>query len=93
MERGYDIFEKARSYVSGLAKRARFVMSAAAGKIQIVAKTDKHMILKFYRSADDRNSGKVIVVKRNPRAYWIDDYKDAAVPKRFSKGYDSHGPE
>ncbi len=76
IEEGYDIYEKARSVVSGLAKRARFAMSAAKGKIHIIGKTPDEMILKYYRAARDKDSGRIIMVKRNPKAYWIDDYKE-----------------
>ncbi len=81
IEEGYEIFEKARSMVSGLAKRARFVMSHATGKIEIVGLDDKYIFFKYHRAADDRDSGKFMVFKRNPNAYWLDDYLEKVSEK------------
>ena len=53
IEEGYTIIEQARSMVSGLAKRARFVMSHATGKIEIVGKTAERIYFKYYRAAHD----------------------------------------
>ncbi len=76
IEEGYEITEKAKAMVSGLAKRARFVMSHSSGKIEIVGKTDNFVYFKYLRAAEDINSGRFIVLKSNPKAYWIDDYED-----------------
>ncbi len=76
IEEGYQVFEAARGLCSGLAKRARFTMSHELGKIEIVSLTDEHVIFKFHRAADNRNTAKVLVFRRNPEAYWLDDYKD-----------------
>ncbi|AEH45908.1 lysine 2,3-aminomutase YodO family protein [Thermodesulfatator indicus DSM 15286] len=76
IEEGYQIFEKARGLVSGVAKRARFTMSHALGKLEILALTDEEVIFKFHRAADNRNTGKILIYKRNPDAYWLDDYTE-----------------
>ncbi len=76
IEEGYQIFEAARGLCSGLAKRARFTMSHEKGKIEIAALTEEHIIFKFHRAADNRNTGKVLVYRRNPEAYWLDDYAE-----------------
>ncbi len=76
IEEGYQVFEKAKGLCSGLAKRARFTMSHELGKIEIVALTDEYIIFKFHRAADNYNTAKVLVFRRNPEAYWLDDYKD-----------------
>lgn len=76
IERGYQIFETARGRVSGVAKRARFVMSHAMGKIEIAAMTREHVIFKFHRAARNQDTGKVLVYRRNPQAYWLDDYTE-----------------
>ena len=77
MEAGYNIFEEARSKVSGLAKRARFVMSHTSGKIEIVGIHDGNVYLKYHRAASAGNSSLFMVLKSNPDAYWLDDYSDA----------------
>ncbi len=76
IERGYRIFEAARGQVSGVAKRVRFVMSHAMGKLEIAALTRENVIFKFHRAARNQDTGKVMVYRRNPEAYWFDDYSD-----------------
>jgi KamA family protein len=76
IEEAYDIFEKARTLGSGLAKRARFVMSHASGKIEICGKTEEHIYFKYHRTAFAKDDGRFMVYKRNPKATWFDDYKD-----------------
>lgn len=76
IEEGYQIFLKAIMNVSGLAKRARFVMSHETGKIEVAALTKEHIIFKYQRAHDPKNAGKFMVYKRNQNAYWLDDYKD-----------------
>lgn len=93
IEEGYEIFEQAKSMVSGLAKRAKFVMSHASGKIEIVGKTDGRMYFKFHRAANDRDSGKFIVCKSNPAACWFDDYEEVKQSWPADKPYRTHGPE
>jgi lysine 2,3-aminomutase len=76
VEEGYRIFEAARSRCSGLAKRARFVMSHARGKIEVAGLTDGFVFLKFHRAADEEDSARFMVFRRNPEAYWLDDYDE-----------------
>ncbi len=74
IEEAYRIFSAAIERVSGLAKRARFSMSHATGKIEIVGLTDDHAVFKYHRAADPRNTGRLMLFRRNPDAYWFDDY-------------------
>ncbi|MDH5763543.1 MAG: KamA family radical SAM protein [Nitrospinota bacterium] len=76
MEEAFEIFETARTRCSGLAKRARFVMSHDSGKIEIIGLTERHIYFKYLRAADEENDAKFMVFKRNPEAYWFDDYKE-----------------
>jgi len=76
VEEGYEIFEQAKSLVSGLAKRARYVMSHTTGKIAILGKTENTVCFKYHRAARDRDSGRFMVFKSNPDAYWLDDYDE-----------------
>ncbi len=76
VEEGYRIFERAKARVSGLAKRARFVMSHASGKIEVVGLTHDLIFFKYHRSARREDSGRFLAFKRNPDAYWFDDYSD-----------------
>ena len=76
LEEAFEIFESARTRCSGLGKRARFVMSHATGKIEVVGLTEKYIYFKYLRAADEDNGAKFMVFKRDPEAYWFDDYKE-----------------
>ena len=86
LEEGYKIFEKARKKCSGLAKRARLVMSHETGKVEMVGMLDGQVFFKYNRSADVENDGKFLVCESNPDAYWFDDYEEAqsAFPSDYS---------
>lgn len=76
IEEAYEIIEQAKSMVSGLAKRVRFVMSHVSGKIEIVGKTKERVYLKYHRAFQDQDSGRFMVFKSNPNACWFDDYDE-----------------
>jgi L-lysine 2,3-aminomutase len=76
IEEGYEIVEQTKSMVSGLAKRVRYAMSHATGKIEILGKTKGFVYFKYHRAADDANSGRFMVFKSNPDACWLDDYDE-----------------
>lgn len=87
IEEGYQIFEQAKSMVSGLAKRARFVMSHATGKMEILAMSADHIYFKYLRAADDADSARVVVFERDPFAYWLDDYEHATEEHGLDTSY------
>ncbi|RQD57685.1 MAG: KamA family radical SAM protein [Desulfonatronovibrio sp. MSAO_Bac4] len=76
VEEAFHTFQTARGLCSGLGKRAKLAMSHADGKIEVVAMTDDNIIFRIHRAADPYDSGKVFICKRNPKAYWFDDYKE-----------------
>ncbi len=76
IEEGYEIVEQAKSKVSGLAKRAKYAMSHKTGKIEIIGRTDDFIYFKYHRAAKDVDSGRILVFRRNPNAYWLDDYDE-----------------
>ena len=78
VEQSYEILQKSWQACSGLAKRARFVMSHATGKIEMVGKTAEHVFMRYHQSADPANIGKFMVFKSNPVARWFDDYRHHA---------------
>lgn len=82
IEEGYRIFEEARSRCSGLAKRARLVMSHETGKIEFIGLTEEHSFFKYMRAAEMDDSARLLMFKRNPQAYWFDDYDES--PDEFS---------
>jgi lysine 2,3-aminomutase len=93
IEEGYRIIEQAKALVSGLAKRLRFVMSHSTGKIEIVGLTKNRVYFKYHRAADDADSGRFLVLKRNPNAYWLDDYDEIIREYAVDRPYRSYGPE
>ncbi len=93
IEKGYEIVEQAKSMVSGLAKRARYTMSHTTGKIEILGKTKKFVYFKYHRAADDQDSGRFLVFKSNPNAYWFDDYDEVVRDYPTNLPYRAYGPE
>lgn len=76
--RGWEIFREALRHGSGLARRARFVMSHETGKVEILAVDDKHIYLRYQRAKDANLRGRFLVYKRDDNAYWLDDLEPAA---------------
>ena len=74
VERSYQVIQKAWQACSGLAKRARFVMSHATGKIEIVGKTARHVFMRYHQAADPEDIGRFMVFRSNREAVWFDDY-------------------
>jgi len=93
IEEGYQIFEQAKAQVSGLAKRARFVMSHITGKVEVLAVTDGHVYLKYHRAADPEEIGSFMIFKCNPNAYWLDDYDEVIQTHPLDLFYKAYGPE
>jgi len=77
VEQSYEVLQKSWQACSGLAKRARFVMSHATGKIEMVGKTADHVFMRYHQAADAPDIGKFMVFKSNPVARWFDDYRHA----------------
>ncbi|HAE87510.1 TPA: KamA family radical SAM protein [Candidatus Marinimicrobia bacterium] len=73
---GWNILEQAKDRVSGLGRRARLVMSHKTGKIEILAVTPDHTVMKYHRNADPANRSKVMIYKTNPDAFWLDDFEE-----------------
>lgn len=71
--RGWEIFREALRYGSGLARRARFVMSHSTGKIEILAVDGQHIYLRYQRAADAELRGRFLVYDRRDDAFWLDD--------------------
>ncbi|AZO94156.1 KamA family radical SAM protein [Halocella sp. SP3-1] len=78
IEKGYEIYEQAKSMVSGLAKSSHFVLSHASGKIEVVGMNSKKIFLKYHRAFRNKNSSRFFSCKRNSEAYWLEDYDELA---------------
>ena len=62
---GWSIFQQALACGSGLARRARFVMSHATGKIEIVAVDRSSIYLRYHQAKDPADLGRFLVAERN----------------------------
>ena len=51
-------------------------MSHNSGKIECVGLTEKNIYFRYQRAANNQNSARFMVFKRNPEAYWFDDYTE-----------------
>lgn len=71
--KGFQIFTEANRRISGLARRARFVMSHKTGKIEIVGLDDKYIYMRYHRSHLPEDFGQMIVALRDDEAYWLDN--------------------
>ncbi len=78
VERGYEIFEESRTQCSGLAKRARLVMSHESGKIEVLGMTQDQILFKYLRAANKKDNARLMAFYRNPEACWFDDYQEAS---------------
>lgn len=89
LEESCRIFQKAQARCSGLAKRARFVMSHASGKIEILAVKDGFIYMRYLQSSASENEGRFMVLPSNKNAHWLDDYSreaDAALQEVYDAG-------
>ena len=75
LEQSYEVLQKSWETCSGLAKRARFIMSHATGKIEMVGKSAGHVFMRYHQSADPAQIGKFMIFQSNPLARWFDDYR------------------
>lgn len=93
VERAYDLFQRAIMDCSGLAKRAKLVMSHSSGKIEVVGRTEDQIFFRYHRSADPKRESGFMVFKGNPEALWFDDYVEREVAHWPGRGYHCYGPE
>ncbi len=70
---GYQLFQQAQRKVSGLNRRARFSMSHASGKIEVVGLDAEHIFLRYHRARHPQDEGRIMVCRRDDSAHWFDD--------------------
>ncbi len=61
----YMIIREAQSRCSGLAARARYIISHYSGKLHVCGLTDEHLIMVYHRAAFPGDRGRTILVKRS----------------------------
>ncbi len=72
----YKLFSDATRGLSGVARRAKMVMSHSTGKIQVAGLTDKHIFFRYNRARNPKHEYKIFVYKRKDDAMWFDDFKE-----------------
>lgn len=75
--RGWQVFRAALRFGSGLASRARFVMSHATGKIEVLAVDARRIYLRYHRARVAADRGRFMIYRRDDNACWLDDLKPA----------------
>lgn len=75
IEEGFRRFRAAQERCSGLASSARFVMSHATGKIEVLTVVNGFVHMRYHRAARACDVGRHLIVKSDPHAYWLDDYR------------------
>ena len=75
--RSFEIFSQALQQGSGLARRARFVMSHETGKVEVLAIDDHKMYMRYHRAKDEALRGQFMIFKRNDEAGWLDELEPA----------------
>ena len=49
-------------------------MSHATGKIEIMGLTEENVFFRYHRAADPEEKARFLVFRRDPEAFWLDDY-------------------
>ena len=70
--KAYFSIEEARRRCSGLAKRAKYVMSHSTGKIEILGVDGNYIYMKYHRAKFSRDEQRFFVCHRDDDAYWLD---------------------
>ena len=92
----YTNLERAKSMVSGLAKRSKYVMSHATGKIEIFGLTDRYIYMRYHRAREGEDESRMLICHRDNDAYWLDDLREVGQPEEepgTPHPYRSYGPQ
>jgi lysine 2,3-aminomutase len=71
----YFKIEEAKRRCSGLAKRAKYVMSHESGKIEVVGVDEGFIYMKYHRAKEMIDEQRFVVCYRDERASWYDQLK------------------
>lgn len=69
----WTLFDQGRRRCSGLSRRARFCMSHASGKIEVVGVGVRHIYCRYHRARNRAHESRVMVFRRDDQARWFDD--------------------
>ncbi|MBN2247630.1 MAG: KamA family radical SAM protein [Coriobacteriia bacterium] len=71
--RALSVITSARAHVSGLSRRARYCLSHASGKVEVVGMDADHIYAHYHRAKDPADEGRMLVYHRDDKATWLDD--------------------
>jgi len=75
--RAWRVFDQTIRKGSGLARRARFVMSHESGKIEVLAVDDRRIYMRYLRAKVAADRGRFLIYERDDDAYWLDQLEPA----------------
>ncbi len=91
--RGWHIFNETQRRGSGLARRARYVMSHESGKVEILHVDERMIYLRYHEAKDLNDIGRFFTCRRDDHAYWLDQLEpgqeeaySAAAPATYGPG-------
>ncbi|MHC4106719.1 MAG: KamA family radical SAM protein [Planctomycetota bacterium] len=70
--RSFELFDAARRRVSGLSRRARFVMSHSTGKVEVLGMDEDRIYCRYHRARNPADESRMMVFRRDDEAYWFD---------------------
>jgi len=75
VEQSFQIMQTAFTQCSGLAKRARFIMSHSTGKVEVVGVNKHNIFMRYHQAANPEDYERFMIAQSNPQAKWFDDYE------------------
>ncbi len=95
--RGWELFQEALTRGSGLAGRPRFVMSHAAGKIEMVGVDGEFIYTRYHRAKLPEDRGRFMIFERDDSAYWVDQLRPSGAsnvpPGLVPRGHNGNGQQ
>jgi KamA family protein len=89
---GWRLFVEANRHISGLAKRARFVMSHHTGKLEICGIDDRYIYFRYHRAHRAEDYGRMLITLRDDQAYWLDQLTVVSGPDSAIKAAAQYDP-
>jgi lysine 2,3-aminomutase len=78
--RSFQIFDAARRQTSGLGRTARFCLSHASGKLEVIAIDGSYIYMRYHQAKEVWNESRLLLFNRNDQAYWLEDLVPADGP-------------
>ncbi len=76
----YDIVDAARSQLSGIAKRFRFIMSHITGKMEILGKSDDTtLVFKQHQAKENDDMNRIFAIEADADSVWLADDLSGAI--------------